>query len=136
MKFYICPSFSKQKSYYSLFTSFLLLFLSINFIYYKKGPELLQFLLCLVGIFSVIHHSRSFSDEYNDFICILDRIFANLLGIYILFLYQNNRTFGIIIFISFLFVFIQNKCQSPKNQSFLHSFIHILVCMILILNHP
>jgi len=136
MKFYSKPCFSKEKSYYSLLTSFLIFSFSIYYILSNKGTVSLQYLLFLVGFTSIIHHCRSFSDEYNDFICILDRIFANILGFYIIFLYQNYITFGILIIISFLFLYTQNKCKSSKNQSFLHSFIHILVCLILVFNNP
>ena len=80
-------------------------------------------------------HNEMEDEIEFDYLCIFDRIFANLLGIYILYLYPNNITFVLLITICFLFLFIQTKCQSSKNQSFLHGFIHILVCMILIVNN-
>lgn len=136
MIFYIKPCFSKEKSYYSLVTSFLIFSFSIYYILFNKGTVSLQYLLFLVGFTSILHHCRSFSHEYKDFIRILDIVFANILGIYILYLYYNCLTFGILIIISFVFLYSQNKCKSSKNQSFLHSFIHILVCLILIINYP
>ena len=71
MKFYIKPCFSKEKSYYSLVTSFLIFSFSIYYILSNKGTVSLQYLLFLVGFTSILHHCRSFSDEYKDFIRIL-----------------------------------------------------------------
>lgn len=135
MKFYIKPCFSFNKKYYSLYTSFILLLLSFYLISTNKGTLTLQYLLLIVGFISIIHHCRSFEDEYNDIFRIIDICFANILGLYIIYLYPNEITFGIIFIISFLFLYTQNKCKSSKIQSILHSFIHILVSLIIILNN-
>lgn len=136
MKFYIKPSFSLNKKYYSLYTSILLLLLSIYLLYKNKGTLILQYLLFIVGFISIIHHCRSFDDEYNDIFRIIDICFANILGLYIIYLYPNEITFGFIFLISFLFLYTQNKCKSSKVQSLLHSIIHISVIIIILLNNP
>jgi hypothetical protein len=135
MKFYYTPSLSFNKTYYSLYTSLLLLSLSLYFIYTKKGTLLLRNLLFLVGFLSTIHHCRTFDDEYRDVFRILDMFFANLLGLYILYLYQNTITYGIILSVCLLFLYIQLQCKSSKLQSLLHSYIHILVAAVLLFNN-
>lgn len=135
MKFYHTPSFSINKPYYSLYTSILLLLLSFYFIYTNKGTLSLRILLFLVGFISTIHHCRTFDDEYRDVFRVLDMLFANLLGLYILYLYQNTITYGILLFVSLFFLYIQLKCKSSKTQSLLHSYIHILVAMVLLSNN-
>ena len=135
MKFYHTPSFSINKPYYSLYTSILLLLLSLYFIYTNKGTLSLRILLFLVGFISTIHHCRTFDDEYRDVFRVLDMFFANLLGLYILYLYQNTITYGIILSVCLLYLYIQLKCKSLKLQSLLHSYIHILVAMVLLFNN-
>jgi hypothetical protein len=135
MKFYYTPCLSSNKVYYSLYTSILLLLLSFYFIYSKKGTPFLRTLLFLVGFISTIHHCRTFDDEYRDVFRILDMFFANLLGLYILYLYRNRTTFIILLAISLLFLYIQLKCKSLKLQSLLHSFIHIFVAIVLLSNN-
>lgn len=135
MKLYHKPSFSSQKTYFSLYTSILLLSLSFNFIYAKKGTPFLRTLLFFVGFISTIHHCRTFDDEYCDVFRILDVFLANLLGLYLLYLYQNTITYGIILIICLLFLYIQPKYHSSKTQSLLNSFIHIFVAMVLLFNN-
>lgn len=135
MKFYHMPSFSIHKTYYSLSTSLFLLLLSLYFFYTKKGTPLLRNLLFLVGFFSTIHHCRTYEDEYHDVFRILDLFFANLLGLYILYLYQNTITYGIILSVCLLYLYIQLECKSLKLQSLLSSYIHIIVAMALLFNN-
>lgn len=135
MEFYHMPSFSIHKTYYALYTSLFLFSLSLYFFYTKKGTPTLRKLLFLVGFFSTIHHCRTYEDEYHDVFRILDLFFANLLGLYILYLYQNPITYGIILIICLLFLYIQLECKSSKTQSLLNSYIHILAAMALLFNN-
>ena len=135
MKFYKVPKFCYGKNYYSLYTSFLLFMASLYLFQNNQGPMILKSSLFFVGLTSMIHHCRSFEDDYNDIFRIIDIIFANLFGLLILYLYPNPKTFALLTFISVLFLHIQFQCkQHPKKQSILHSFIHIFVIMIIFLN--
>ena len=136
MKFYKIPKFCfRKKYYYSLYTSFFLCMTSLYLFEKKQTPRILQRLLFLVGVISMIHHCRSFQDDYDDFFRIIDIIFANLLGLCILYLYPNQKTFTLLTIICFLFFHVQFQCKSnPQKQSILHSFIHMIVIIIIFSN--
>lgn len=136
MKFYKIPKLCfRKKHYYSLLTSFLLFMTSLYLFERNQTPLILQRLLFLVGVISMIHHCRSFQDDYDDFFRIIDIVFAILLGLCIIYLYPNEKTFLLLILICFLFLHVQFQCKAnPKKQSILHSFIHIIVIIIIFLN--
>lgn len=135
MKFYHSPSFSMDKTYYALYSSIMLLLLSLYFIYTKKGTLTLRILLFIVGLISTIHHCRTYDDEDYDIFKIIDWILVAIFGLYILYLYQNRTTFIVLLVISVLILYLQLKSKPSKTQSLLNSFIHILVAMILLLNN-
>ena len=135
MKFYIFPTISISKNYYSFYTSFGFLLLYLYLTFYQKGPPLLQNVILLVAIFSMIHHVRSFEDDYHDFFRYMDILLATCLSVLILFYYFNQVTIFFGILLVSLFFYIQIKCKSfPKKQSILHACLHLLVISLLIYN--
>jgi hypothetical protein len=134
MKLYYKPSFSSKKKYYSLYSSLTLFVLSL-YIIYRKEKSFLSLLLFITGFISSIHHCRSFEDEYNDICRILDMTFANILGIYILYKHPNQITFGGIFAIVCLFLHLHMQVKSIKLKSFFHSFLHYLLCLLVIYNY-
>lgn len=134
MILYQKPSFSSKKKYYSLYSSLTLFLLSL-YIIYRKEKSFLSLLLFITGFISSIHHCRSFEDKYNDIFRILDMTFANILGIYILYKHPNQITFGGIFAIVFLFLHLHMKVKSIKLKSLLHSFLHYILCFVVIYNY-
>ena len=127
MKLFIPPQFSKEYYYYSFYSSILLLCSSI-YLYFMN--QSLSFLLGVVGLLSIFHHSRSYEQEFNDLFRYLDIFFANLLGLYIFYLFPNKETVFFLSLISFLYLSIQ-KINSFQYKSLLHSFIHIILCFMI-----
>lgn len=127
MKFFIFPTFTKTSRYYSFYSSILLLCSSI-YLYFMN--QSLSFLLGIVGLLSIFHHSRSYEQEFNDLFRYLDIFFANLLGLYVFYLFPTIYSVFLLSLIGFLFLSLQ-KIESPIYKSFFHSIIHILVCFII-----
>ena len=57
MILYKTPEFSCHKSYYSLFSSVLMFFVSLH---------VKNYIALIVSLFSIVHHCRSYEDDYND----------------------------------------------------------------------
>ena len=66
MKFYICPTFSKKKFYYSCYSSFLCFTWTLFYHFKKVLEKIVQYGLILMGLISMVHHCRSFTDDYQD----------------------------------------------------------------------
>ncbi len=133
MQFYIPPEISKDKYYYSWFSSFLFVILGVYFIVTNRATKSIQYTLLVVGVLSVIHNIRTFDDEYNDIIRHIDILFASLLAYLI---YKSNPTRTTIIFGYFtlvLFLYISHVSTNSLSRSLLHSFLHILVCLYIFL---
>ena len=134
MKFYITPSIDSSKSYYSLYTSVLFVILSFYLGYYKKCPSIVYLTILVVGFVSMIHHARSFEDEYDDVFRYVDIFFAFSLSILIIYFYLHKVTIVFGIFLVSLFVYIQKNCTSPRIKSILHAIFHLLVIFLLLYN--
>lgn len=132
MKIYEYPTFNRGYTYYSLLTSILFILVAI-YLYYSITTQDLALLLSLVGLFSVFHHARSYEQNYNDYFRYVDILFANILGLYIMIHFKNIFTLSILGLIICLFFSI-NKCSSPKTKSFIHSYLHLLVILVVFYN--
>lgn len=131
MIFYHRPKFSSKSFNYSLLSSFLFVLLGVYFIILQKAPLVIQYVTLLVGIFSVLHHLRSYNEEYRDIIRILDIMFANALAIAV-FYYQPTLVtllFGILLLGTFLS--IQYWMTSNKYKSLVHALFHTSICIFL-----
>ena len=130
MKFYIIPSFSSTKFYYSFYSSFLFILLGLYFIMTKRATKSIQYSLVLVGVISTIHHCRSFSDEYNDMVRLIDISCACFIAFLIIY---NNFTINVLFVATCIvgfFLYIQNSNNlNSKQKSLLHGIFHISVCL-------
>ena len=131
MKFYICPTFSKKKFYYSCYSSFLFVLLGLYFIISKKAGKILQYGLILMGLISMVHHCRSFTDDYQDIFRYIDMICANLLALIVFFDHPTKTTFFLGCFVLLLYLYIQNICRSPVYKSLFHALFHTIMCLII-----
>lgn len=129
---YKYPEFNKNYTYYSFFTSILFI-LVVIYLYNSNAERDLTLLLSIVGFFSVIHHARSYEQNYNDYFRYVDILFANILGLYIMIHFKNIFTLSILGLIICLFFSI-NKCSSPRTKSLIHSYLHLTVILIIFYN--
>ena len=127
MKLFITPTFSKENYYYSFYSSIIILCSSI-YLYFMNCP--FSFLVGIVGLLSIIHHTRSYQQKSTDFFRCIDIFFANFLGLYIFYLYPNKETVFFLSLISFLYLLIQ-KINSFQYKSLLHSLMHIILCFMI-----
>ena len=127
MKLFIPPQFSKEYHYYSFYSSIIILCSSI-YLYFMNCS--LSFLVGVVGLLSIFHHSRSYEQKSTDIFRCIDIFFANLLGLYIFYLYPNEETVFFLSLIGFLYLFIK-KINSFQYKSFLHSIMHFLLCFMI-----
>lgn len=127
MKLFIPPTFSKEYYYYSFYSSIIIVCSSI-YLYFMNCS--LSFLVGIVGLLSIFHHSRSYEQNSNDFFRCIDIFFANFLGLYIFYLYPNKETVFFLSLISFLYILIQ-KINSFPYKSLLHSFMHLILCFMI-----
>jgi len=140
MKFYILPSYSPKKFYYSWYSSFLFIVLGIYFILKDLSSKWVQYNLLLVGFISIIHHRRSFEDEYHDIYRLVDIFFALLLSFRIV--YENCTPDILFIGTCFIFFFLFTQIilspKNPKMKSILHALLHLFacICILLLYNEP
>jgi hypothetical protein len=131
MKLFISPIFSDKYHYYSFYSSILILCTSIYLFYCNVS---LFYLVGIVGLLSIFHHSRAYEQFSNDIFRFIDIFFANLLGIYILYLYPNEITVFLLSVIGFIYLSIQ-KIQSFRLKSFLHSLMHFTLCFLIFFHY-
>lgn len=127
MKLFIPPIFSNEYHYYSFYSSIIILCSSI-YLYFMNHS--LSFLLGIVGLLSIFHHSRAYEQEFNDLFRYLDIFIANFSGLYILYVYPTEETVFFLSLISFLYLYIQ-KINSFSYKSLLHSIIHLILCFMI-----
>ena len=130
MIFYYKPSFKWTYPNYSLLSSFLFILLGIYFIITKQAPIIIQNITLIVGIISVIHHCRTFDEDFNDIFRMIDIFFANLLVVLIFYYKPTYDTFCFGLFLLFFFLMIQ-KFYSNRNKSFFHAIFHLLICIFI-----
>ena len=134
MILYHSPSFSSKNFNYSLLSSSFFVLLGLYFVIFQKAPLVIQYVISMVGIFSVVHHLRNYDEEYNDIIRMFDIFFANLLAICVFYYRPTLATllFGILLLSTFLS--IQYWITSNKYKSLVHAVFHTSICIFLFLS--
>ena len=95
-------------------------------VFFLKVNYLLVICLVCVGIFSLFHHRRNYTTKSNDLLKYIDRFFAVLLGIIIIYVFGWTSLIYIVPAVIIYFIVTFSNIN-PCVKSVLHMFLHILI---------
>ena len=100
-----------------LITAVVVLILNVNY--------LLVIGLACVGIVSLFHHTRNYTQSYNDPLKYIDRFFAVLLGIIVIYVFGWTSLVYLIPTV-ILYIIVTFSHIDPCIKSILHMLLHII----------
>lgn len=119
---YVYPDWNPECIYWTIYTSLLFV---IIVIYKTNLPQWFGFINITLGIVSTLHHMRSYKQQYEDWLRLLDLFFAILYGIslVILFGYSTSITF---LFAAITIYFLKRE-NDPNNKCKWHALFHLIL---------
>lgn len=126
--------------YLSFYSSFLFYILSmVSYKYYPQNFRLFPIIFFILSTISVLHHTRTYDEEYWDEVRIIDYIFALLVGIMLIYYYYNNLILWIMLCSISYIRFCLYKTEDTNYKSKLHFWMHIvsficILCLLLDIN--
>ena len=101
-----------------LVTAVVVLVLKVNY--------LLVIGLTCVGIVSLFHHRRNYTQSYNDPLKYIDQFFAVLLGIIIIYIFGWTSLLYLVPAV-ILYIIVTFSYIDPCTKSILHMVLHIII---------
>ena len=95
-------------------------------VFFLKVNYLLVISLVCVGIFSLFHHTRNYTTKSNDPLKYIDRFFAVLLGIIIIYVFGLTSLIYIVPAVIIYFIVTFSNIN-PCVKSILHMLLHIII---------
>ena len=122
--------------YLSFYSSFLFYILSmVSYKYYPNNFRLFPIIFFILSTLSVLHHTRTYDEEYWDEIGIIDYSIAVITGIILIYYYYHNLILWIMISSICYIRYCLYKTDDTTNKSKLHFWMHIVsfICILYLL---
>jgi len=126
LPFYVYPDWNPECIYWTIYTSLLFVIIGIIIVIYKTNlPQWFGFINISLGIVSTLHHMRSYKQQYEDWLRLLDLFVAILYGISLVILFGHTT------YITFLFaaitIYFLKRENDPNNKCKWHALFHLII---------